>query len=110
MNYDFAKFTDVTVDGTKVDKANYTAVSGSTVVTFTEAFMNTLAAGNHNVQFQYNDGTTVDYAFTVSEAPAKSGNPTTGDATNIGIISAVFAGALGTAGTVFVVRKRKNNN
>lgn len=53
---DFNKFSGVYIDGEEVAKENYTAVSGSTVVTLKAAYVNTLSAGTHTVTVNYTDG------------------------------------------------------
>ncbi|MGN0441125.1 MAG: hypothetical protein ACI4FO_00320, partial [Acutalibacteraceae bacterium] len=44
-NGDFSKFTGVKVDGTLIDAKNYTAVSGSTVITLKADYLKTLSVG-----------------------------------------------------------------
>lgn len=55
-NGDFSKFTGVKVDGIPVDAKNYTAVSGSTIVTLKPEYLQTLSAGSHTLTFIYVDG------------------------------------------------------
>lgn len=55
-NGDFAKFTGVRVDGETVEESCYTAVSGSTVITFKPEYLNTLPAGVHTLEIDYVDG------------------------------------------------------
>ena len=55
-NGDIAKFTGIKVDGELIDESNYTAVSGSTVVTLKAEYLKTLSAGTHEVTFVYTDG------------------------------------------------------
>ena len=55
-NGDFSKFTGVKVDGTPVDAKNYTAVSGSTIVTLKPEYLRTLSEGSHTLTFIYVDG------------------------------------------------------
>lgn len=55
-NGDFSKFTGVKVDGTLVDAKNYTAVSGSTIVTLKPEYLQTLSEGSHTLTFIYVDG------------------------------------------------------
>ena len=56
----------ISVDGAVIDSANYTLVSGSTILTLKAAYLNTLSAGSHTVTFTYNDGQAVNAAFTVA--------------------------------------------
>lgn len=53
---DFAKFTGVKVNGTLLDAKYYTAVSGSTVVTLTEEYLDTLEAGTYELTVVFTDG------------------------------------------------------
>ena len=55
-NGDFAKFTGIKVDGSVVDSSNYTAVSGSTVLTLKSSYLGTLTDGSHTITFVYTDG------------------------------------------------------
>ncbi len=55
-NGDFSKFTGIKVDGVLIDAKNYTAVSGSTVVTLNADYLKTLSVGNHSITFVYTDG------------------------------------------------------
>ncbi|MBQ8923575.1 MAG: hypothetical protein IJ053_02155, partial [Lachnospiraceae bacterium] len=50
---DLSKFTDLKIDGTVVDKANYETAQGSTIAIIKESFVDTLAAGSHTVTFVY---------------------------------------------------------
>lgn len=55
-NGEFAKFQGLKLDGEAVDSSNYTAKAGSTIVTLSNAFLETLAEGNHTLTFVYFDG------------------------------------------------------
>ena len=69
---EYKKFVNVEIDGKVVDSKNYTAWSGSTYVKFKKEFMNTLAAGDHTVRFNYKDG----YATAVLTVVQKDGTKT----------------------------------
>ena len=43
-------FTGVKVDGNLIDKSNYTAKKGSTIITLKASYLNTLSAGTHTVE------------------------------------------------------------
>lgn len=106
------KLTGIYVDDKLVDAANYTLESGSTILTFKAAYLNTLSVGTHKVKFQYRDGsaeTTIkikvastDDTTTPSE---KDEIPKTGDSTPIAwlFIAAVISGA----GVIYFGRKKK---
>lgn len=55
-NADFAKFTGLKVDGALVAAENYTASSGSTVVTLKSSYLETLIPGKHTVELVFTDG------------------------------------------------------
>lgn len=55
-NGDFSKFTGVKVDSTLVDADQYTAISGSTIITLKKSYLDTLAIGKHTLTVVYKDG------------------------------------------------------
>jgi len=93
---DFGDFTGVNMDGTPVGAGDYTVASGSTIVTFKPAYLETLAVGKHTVEFVYTDGSaSTSLAILVADTPAppaptqsnasaaaSGGNPQTGDSGN----------------------------
>ena len=111
-NGDFTKFTGIKVDGTEVGTENYTAVSGSTVVTLNASYLNGLAEGTHTLTMVYTDGE-VSTQFTVgAQATGTSGSntvsPQTGDSNHVVLWSSLaiaISGAI--AGTLFLVSKKK---
>lgn len=115
-NGDFSKFTGVKVDGTLIDAKNYTAVSGSTVITLKADYLKTLSAGTHKITVVYTDGE-CSANFEVTKAASEQTKPTdgkdttspqTGDNSNLALWFAVLfvsgAGVLGT--TVYSKRKK----
>ena len=52
----FSKFTGVKVDGTLLTVDEYTATSGSTVITLKKDYLDTLSVGKHTLTVVYNDG------------------------------------------------------
>lgn len=77
-NGDFSKFTGVKVDGTLIDAKNYTAVSGSTVITLKADYLRTLSAGTHKITVVYTDGE-CSANFEVKKAASEQTKPTEGD-------------------------------
>lgn len=76
VDCDFNKFIGVMVDNKLVDAKNYTAKSGSTIVTLKGDFLKSLSAGSHKMTTVFTDGecTTV---FEVKEvAEEGKNNPT----------------------------------
>ena len=55
-NGEFGKFTGVKVDNVLIDAKNYTAISGSTIVTLKNDYLKTLSAGKHKLTVLYTDG------------------------------------------------------
>lgn len=127
-NGDFSKFTGVKVDGTLIDAKNYTAVSGSTVITLKVDYLKTLSAGTHKITVVYTDGecsanfevkkasseqtkpTEGDKSDTTTPSGSKdTTSPQTGDNSNLALWFAVLfvsgAGVLGT--TVYSKRKKR---
>ena len=96
---DFSKFVSVEIDGAVVDKSNYAAESGSTIVTFKAEYMETLKSGKHTYRVNYTDGY-AETTFTVNGSTAAAGNtvkaPKTGDAaataTSMILMLAAFGG------------------
>ena len=53
-----SKFKEVKVDEVIVDSSNYTLTEGSTIITFKEAYLQTLSAGEHTFKIMSTDGFT----------------------------------------------------
>lgn len=137
-NGDFAKFTGIKVDGKLIDESNYTAFSGSTVVTLKAEYLKTLSAGTHEVTFVYTDGecstnleiksvaseetkpTEENKTDTTTSMASEKDNPNngtsdntkspqTGDNSNMLLwVALLFVSGAGTLGTV-AYSKRKNS-
>lgn len=129
-NGDFSKFTGAKVDGTLIDAKNYTAVSGSNVITLKADYLKTLYGGTHKITVVYTDGecsanfevkkvaseqtkpTEGDKADTTTPTGGKdTTSPQTGDNSNIAIWFAVlFVSFGGVVGCTVYGRRRKLNN
>ena len=72
-NGKFDKFQGIKVDGNLVDKSNYTAKSGSTIVTLKADYLNTLSIGEHKIAFVYDDGE-VETEFKITESNKSEDN------------------------------------
>ena len=121
-NGDFRKFTGVKVDDTPIDAENYTAVSGSTVITLKANYLNTLSVGTHKLTVDYNDGE----CSTNFEVKAASGqiilidpsqpaepaepqsNPNTGDNSMMWLCIALLV-VSGTCMAASLIHNRKNS-
>lgn len=128
-NGDFSKFTGVKVDGTLIGAKNYTAVSGSTVITLKADYLKTLSAGTHKITVVYTDGecsanfevkkaaseqtkpTEGDKSDTTTPSGSKdTTSPQTGDNSNLALwFALMLASILGVGATLLYGRKRKFN-
>ena len=77
-NGDFDKFTGIKIDGTLIDPKNYTAKSGSTIITLKADYLKTLSVGAHNLTVVYTDGE-CSTNFEVKQAASEQTKPTEGD-------------------------------
>ena len=108
VNGAFSKFTGIEVDGKVVDKAHYTAVSGSTIITLKPEYLNTLSVGQHTLTVLFTDAK-VDGQFEILAKPQPS-TPDTGDNSQVTIwIGLLFAAVCGLAGTMVYTRKKKHS-
>ena len=80
-NGDFSKFTGVKIDGTLIDTRNYTAASGSTVITLKADYLKTLSVGTHKLTVVYTDGE-CSTNFEVKKAASEQAKPAEGNKTN----------------------------
>ena len=121
-NGDFSKFTGVKVDGTLIDAKNYTAVSGSTVITLKADYLKTLSVGTHKLTVVYTDGE-CSTSFEVKKAegdkidPATptgdkdTTSPPTGDNSHMFLWVALLLISGGAViGTTVISRKKKYNS
>ena len=116
-NGDFSKFTGVKVDGNLIDKSNYTAKEGSTIITLKASYLNTLSAGNHTVEILWTDGsasTTFTIKANTSDNRPSSGTdkkdvtaPKTGD--NTPSVWLFILSILSGTGLIITVKKRREN-
>ena len=128
-NGDFSKFTGVKVDGTLIDAKNYTAVSGSTVITLKADYLKTLSVGTHKLTVVYTAGE-CSANFEVKKAASEQAKPSegdksdtttptggkdttspqTGDNSNLALwFALMLASILGVGATLLYGRKRKFN-
>lgn len=116
-------FKDLYIDGKLVDKGNYEIKSGSTIVTISSDYLETLDIGNHKIKAIYSNGSTPETNFSVvektisednkneeiitSNETTKIENPQTGD-NIIMYIAIMLMSALGVFGTVVFIKKELN--
>ena len=103
-NGEFSKFDYVKVDGKRIDSKNYTAKSGSTIVTLSKDYLATLSVGDHALAVVFNDGGEARTNFTVNAVTPD--NPQTGDHSGIVLAVAVLL-VSGGALTVLGIAKKK---
>lgn len=77
-NGDFSKFTGVKIDGMLIDPKNYTAKSGSTIITLKADYLKTLSVGTHKLTVVYTDGE-CSTNFEVKQAASEQTKPTERD-------------------------------
>lgn len=134
---EFHKFIDILIDGQLVDKNNYTAVSGSTIVTLNKDYIATLSLGKHYITFKFTDGEGSTF-FNVLERKENAGGGTdtdkeenagggtnsnvsqnttnqessnkvnTGDANNAILWTILAISAVSTLGILIVAKRRKS--
>lgn len=101
----YSKFTGIQIDGKTVKDENYTAVSGSTVITLKPEYLGTLSVGKHTLTALYKDGEASCRFEVLAQGDAAA---QTGDDSNIGLwITLAAIGALISIAAAFYDRKRK---
>lgn len=110
-NGDFSKFTGVKVDGTLIDAKNYTAVSGSTVITLKADYLKTLSAGTHKITVVYTDGEcSVNFEVKKPMGGKDTTSPQTGDNSNLALWFAILFISCGSVIGVTVYSRRRKLN
>ena len=99
IDYNYAAFRSVAVDGVTIAPADSTTWEGSTWVKLTPAYVKTLGIGTHTLSV-YFDGATATTTFTVGGQP----NPATGARDAVGIAAATAVIAL--LGSAVILRKK----
>ena len=104
----FANFVGIQVDGVDVDAGNYTAVSGSTIITLKPDYLSTLSVGKHTLTVRFTDGQ-ADGQFEILAKPETS-TPDTGDNNQVTIwITVMFVAVCGLTGTMVYTSKKKHS-
>lgn len=116
---DFSEFIRVEIDGKTVEKANYNAESGSTVITLSADFLSTLTKGKHTISIVSKSGT-ADTEFTVEETADNQSDKSlsTADApvskeeaksskASVIIITAALILAAGAVGALYFFKQRR---
>lgn len=110
INADFRMFDGgkVYVDDELVDPNNYTAESGSTIITLKKEYVDKLSIGKHTLKVVFSDGGQATTIFNVAKTTVPVENPNTLDNVMIYIVSGILS-IIGITGAVtFYKRKQKN--
>ena len=99
-----------------IDKSNYTAKEGSTIITLKASYLNTLSTGTHTVEILWTDGS-ANTTFTIkanttdnkpsSGTDKKDDAPKTGD--NTSSVWLFILSILSGTGLIITVKKRREN-
>lgn len=103
----YGKFLRLEIDGKTVESKHYTVKAGSTVITLTSSYLDSLSTGKHTVKLIYTDGTTDGTdSFTIY---VSNGIPFTGDSSHItGLVwVAVLSGLAAAALIIYGIRKKR---
>ena len=115
INGEFSLFDKVYVDGNLVAEENYTAKSGSTIITFKPDYMNSLAEGKHTLKVTYTDGGDATTTFTIAKVAEenngtadKAENTTNNPKTSDNIVTFVAMFIVSVLGIAITVKYNKN--
>ena len=110
INADFRMFDGgkVYVDDELVDPNNYTAESGSTIITLKKEYVDTLSVGKHTLKVLFNDGGQATTIFNVVKTTIPVENPNTLDNVMIYIVSGILS-IIGISGTLTIYKRKQKN-
>ena len=94
-NGEFADFSGIQVDSANIDAANYSVAEGSTVVTLSNAYLESLNNGSHTFTIVWTDGT-ASTTFNVQAADGTSDDPSKPDKPGNSTGYTITSGAGGT--------------
>ena len=77
-NGEFSRFHAVKVDGKVIDRANYDAKEGSTIITLKAEYLKTLATGSHTFAIVWNNGIAGTNFTVAANTPANNSNSSSG--------------------------------
>lgn len=97
----FEDFTGVSINGKLLDKDNYSAKSGSTIILLKNSYLKTLDTGKYTIQVHFEDGD-AEGTFHIQDEAA---NPKTGD-TIQPTVAVLFISLAGLIGAGFVYKKK----
>ncbi len=90
----------VYVDGELVDPENYDSRSGSTIITLSEDYLNSLTLGEHALAVVFADDGIARTTFIIADPEAEDDNPATADT---GVFTGATGGAIATGASVMVM-------
>jgi hypothetical protein len=108
VNAPFGKFLYLVHEGgSRVSGSNYQAVSGSTIITFSQAYLNTLANGTYYYQAVFSDGHSDPIKLVINRR-ASGSLPAAGDGTLIAplMVSVLIAGTV----VLSLIRERERED
>ena len=110
INADFRMFDGgkVYVDDELVDPNNYTAESGSTIITLKKEYVDNLSIGKHTLKVVFSDGGQATTMFNVAKTTVPVENPNTLDNVMIYIVSGILS-IIGITGAVTFYKRKQNN-
>ena len=110
INADFRMFDGgkVYVDDELVDPNNYTAESGSTIITLKKEYVDKLSIGKHTLKVVFSDGGQATTIFNVAKTTVPVENPNTLDNVMIYIVSGVLS-IIGITGAITFYKRKQNN-
>lgn len=107
-NGPLSKFTGIEVDGKAVDASNYTVVSGSTIITLKDDYLNTLSVGKHTLTVLYTDGEASGTFEILANDNVSMTSPYTGNDGYMAFLTMlVFSAGVAFISTVLVSKKKK---
>lgn len=110
INADFRMFDGgkVYVDDELVDPNNYTAESGSTIITLKKEYVDKLSIGKHILKVVFSDGGQATTIFNVVKTTIPVENPNTLDNVMIYIVSGILS-IIGISGTLTIYKRKQKN-
>ena len=110
INADFRMFDGgkVYVDDELVDPNNYTAESGSTIITLKKEYVDKLSIGKHTLKVVFSDGGQATTIFNVAKTTVPVENPNTLDNVMIYIVSGILS-IIGITGAITFYKRKQNN-
>ena len=110
INADFRLFDDgkVYVDNELVDPKNYTAESGSTIITLKKEYVDKLSIRKHTLKVVFSDGGQATTIFNVAKTTVPVENPNTLDNVMIYIVSGILS-IIGITGAITFYKRKQNN-